>query len=328
VLLRERPFQDIEQQRQQAGIDTPTVGNVRGWLDPQRTRGLPAEVQDVLISLYSSWSGRTFRRDGQSYTLLRPGQLPDDVELLRPELPTQAEWTEALNRAGDLFGVAIGGRSLSARNLSAFADKVKEKLNDVRDAAELPAALEPKLRDWAEPEDAPRLATARASAAILTQVARGDGASIVRDLAGFTPKTSIAAMGRNFTTAAASKRLLQEDARWIVLRQVKGLLGDAERCERAKLLLRDLAALLTADEVNKMLADGLGDLTRRADELLRVPTKPPVQGEEVVLEASNDVVDATSAAKVLREIAERLEMEAKDASRVAIRITAWKRRPE
>jgi hypothetical protein len=96
VLLNERPFKEIEQQRQQAGIDTPTVSNVRGWLDPQRARGLPAEVQDVLISLYASWSGRTFRRDGKSYAVPRPGQLPDDVELLRPELPSQAEWTEAL----------------------------------------------------------------------------------------------------------------------------------------------------------------------------------------------------------------------------------------
>src|SRR5262249_34887682 len=162
----------------------------------------------------------TFRRDGKSYTVPRPGQLPDDVELLRPELPTPPEWTEALNRAGELFGVAIGGRSLRARNLSAFADKVKEKLREVGDAAELPAALEPKVGDWAELEDAPRMATARASAALLQQLSRGDGAAIVRDLASFTPKTSITAMGRNFTTAAASNRLLQEDARWIVLRQV------------------------------------------------------------------------------------------------------------
>jgi hypothetical protein len=88
-----------------------------------------------------------------------------------------------------------------------------------------------------------------------------------------------------------------------------------------------------ADEVNKMLADGLSELTRRADELLRVPTggpqrrRPPV-GEEVVLEASNDLADAKEAAKVLRELAERIEAEGKDASRVTIRITAWKRRPE
>ncbi len=331
VLLRERPFQDIEQQRQQAGIDTPTVGNARGWLDPQRTRGLPAEVQDVLISLYASWSGRTFRRDGKSYTLPRPGQLPDDVELLRPELPTQTEWTEALNRAGELFGVAIGGRSLGARNLSAFAEKVREKMGEVHSAGELPVALESKVRDWAEPGNAPRLTTARASAALLAQLSRGDAASIVRDLAGFIPKTSVAAMGRNFTTAAASTRLLQEDARWIVLRQVKGLLGDPERGERAKLLLDDLATLLSADDVNKMLADGLADLTRRADELLRVPAKPqpprPPEGEEVVLETSNDLPSASSAAAKLRELAQRIEAEGQDASRIAIRVTVWKRRP-
>ena len=263
----------------------------------------------------------------------RPGQLPDDVELLRPELPTQAEWTDALNRAGELFGVAIGGRSLGARNLSAFADKVKEKLKEVGDAAELPAALEPKIRDWAELEDAPRLVTATASATLLEQLSRGDGASIVRDLAGFMPKTSVSAMGRNFTTAAASRRLLEEDARWIVLRQVKGLLGDAERGERAEMLLQDLAALLIADEVNKMLAEGLSDLTRRADELLRVPTiklhpSKPTAGEDLVLEASNDFVDPKEAASVLRELAERLEAEGRDASRITIHIAAWKRRRE
>lgn len=330
VLLRERPFQDIEQQRQQAGIDTPTAGNVRSWLDPQRTRGLPPEVQDVLISLYASWSGRTFCRDGRSFALPRPGQLPDDVELMRPELPTLAEWTEALNRAGEMFGVAIGGRALGARNLAAFADKLKERLADFRDAKDLPAALDSKIRDWAEPGDAPRLVTARACATLIEQLGRADGASMVRDLASFTPKTSIAAMERNFTAAAASKRLLQEDARWIVLRQVDGLLGDPERGERAKLLLADLAALLTTDEVNKMLADGLGDLTRRADELLRVPTKkpprPPVQDEEIVIDESRELGDSQTAADALRKLASRLEAEGKGALRITIRVTAWKRR--
>jgi hypothetical protein len=330
VLLQDRPFQDIEQRRQQAGIDTPTAGHVRSWLDPQRTRGLPAEVQDVLIALYASWSGRAFRRDGRSYALPRPGQLPDDVELLRPELPTHAEWTEGLNRAGQLFGVAIGGRALVARNLSTFAEKVKEALTTARDAAELPAALEPRIRDWSELGDAPRLATARACSSLLDRLGRADDASIVRDLAIFTPTTSLAAMGRNLTTASAAKRLLQEEARWIVLRQVRGLLGDAERGERAKLLLKDLAGLLAGDEINKMLADGLADLTRRADELLRVPTRPPsppVDDEEVVFDESRDLADSQTAADALRKLAARLEAEGRDVSRIAIRITAWRRRP-
>ncbi|MFC4313008.1 hypothetical protein ACFPN2_28250 [Steroidobacter flavus] len=326
VQLLDRPFRDLEQLREQAGLDTPTVGKLRAWLDPQHTRGLPAEVQDVLIACYATWSGRTFRRDGRSYTLTRAGQLPDEVELLRPALPTQAEWVAALERAGELFGIA-GGRSLGARNLSEFADKLKAKANELRAAVELPGALAPKVRDWTDLEDVPRLATARASAALLTQLAGTDGAQIVRDLASFTPTTSLAAMSRNFTTAAANERLLMEEARWIVLRQVQGSVGDAERTERAKQLLADLAALLTADEINKMLADGLSELTRRADELLRVRPPPP-GGEDAVLDAASELVDASSAATMLRELADRIEAEGKDASRITIRVTAWKRRPE
>ena len=99
------------------------------------------------------------------------------------------------------------------------------------------------------------------------------------------------------------------------------------------MLLQDLAGLLTADEINRMLADGLGDLTRRADELLRVSTKPQpptpsVQDEVLVLEASNDLTSATAAAKELRALAGRLEGEGQDVSRVAIRVTAWKRRQD
>jgi hypothetical protein len=135
-------------------------------------------------------------------------------------------------------------------------------------------------------------------------------------------------MGRNYTTAAANKRLLQEDARWIVLRQVKGLVGDPERGERAKLLLEDLGALLASDEINKMLADGLADLTRRADELLRTTIKLPPHDEDVVLETSNEHTSGGAAATALRTLADRLDAEGKDASRVQVRVTAWKRRME
>jgi len=97
------------------------------------------------------------------------------------------------------------------------------------------------------------------------------------------------------------------------------------------LLLQDLAALLAADEVNRMLADGLADLTRRADELLRVPphapARPPAQDEELLLDESRNLDDPQAAADALRKLAGRLEAEGKGASRIAIRITAWKRRP-
>jgi hypothetical protein len=330
ALLQERPFQEIEQQRQQAGLDTPTVRDVRNWLDPQRTRGLPREVEDVLVTLYASWSGRTFRRDGRAYPVGRPGQLADEAELLRPELPTLPQWDAALGRAGDLFGIAIGTRALSARNLASFAENVKTAAAAGRDVVELPSALEGRVKEWARPDDAPRVETARATATLLGQLARSDGAQLVRDLADFTPRTSIAAMGRSITTAAANRRLLQEEPRWIVLGQVRDLLGDAGRGERARILLDDLAKLLAADEVNAMLADGLGKLTERAAELLRKPPepRPPDPTEVVALKEAKDFTDGRTASLALRALADKLEKEGHSVNRVAIQVTAWKRRPE
>jgi hypothetical protein len=363
VLWVERPFSELDQQRERAGIDTPTVGQVRGWLDPQRTRGLQAEVQDVLIALYAAWSGRTFLRDGKSYALPRPGALPDDAVLLRPELPSQAEWSRALERAGELFGVAIGARSLGARNLAEFCQKVKESAQRWAEAAELPSALEPKLREWGKSpssgassqdtsEGAPRLATARCAAELLSLIQRFDGTEMVRQLASFVPTTSLVAMEKNFTTAAQNKRQLEENAGWIVFQQVRARLGSAETSARARHILDDLGALLAADEVNHALAKGLEQLTRRAGELLREPAAPVVaptavpttpgftqadakhsaspqlDSEEVAVEASTELASASAAAATLRELASRIENLGAEPTRVSVRVTAWKRRAE
>lgn len=337
VLLRERPFQELEQRRQQAGVDTPTVAQARGWLDPQRTRGLQPEVEDVLIALYATWSGRTLQRAGRGFVMPRPGQLPDDVELLRPELPSQSEWSEALDRAGRLFGISVGGRALVARNLTALVEEVKKAVGRQQHAAPLVAALEERVREWAEVTDAPRLATARAAAELVRALSTQEGAALVRTLAGFALGTSLEAVERSLTTAEAARRLLVEDARWIVFRQVKALVGDAQRGHRAGLLLEELKALLSADELNKMLSEGLTELTRRAGELLRTapsPTPPappppaPPPGEEVLLEKKLELRDAASAAQALRSIADSLESGAGGEVRIQVQVTAWRRRPE
>ena len=54
-----------------------------------------------------------------------------------------------------------------------------------------------------------------------------------------------------------------------------------------------------------MLADGLSDLTRRADELLggRPSEGPQAPGEEVVLDETRERVTAAAAAESLRSLA-------------------------
>ncbi|MFH1464666.1 MAG: hypothetical protein ABIO70_09795 [Pseudomonadota bacterium] len=322
TVLRDPTLQELEKMRQQRGIDTPTAGAVRAWLDPGKTRGLLPEVQDLLILCWCSWSGRTLQRNGRAFPTPRPGQLPDDVELLRPELPTQAEWTEALDRAGGLFGLALSGRALTARNLATFEEQVRAKLASYASTAPLVPALETLIRAWADPADAPRLATARACADLFALLQREHGAAHVRALAGFDLQTSLTAMGRNLTTAESAHRLLTERPRWILFEQVRNLVGDPSKGERATILLADLRALLSSDEVNKMLAEGLTDLTRRAEELLRVRPPPPPPGWKTVYNKSLRVVDPAELAQTLRTLAEEVEAAAAGATELRVDLSA------
>jgi len=325
ALLRDQPLRDLEQKREQMGIETPSVGMVRTWLDPERTRGLTREVQDVLIALYAQWSGRMLQGPGRTFELPKPGQLQDDVELVRPELPTQTEWTEALARAGKLFGIALSGHSLGAQNLGALVEKVKGAATRHTEVAPLVPVLETRSREWGCPDSSPRLTTARSCARLVQSLVGASGAALVRTLAGFKPETSLSAMERSLTVAREVKARLEEDARWIVFQQVRHLEADAEKGKDARALLADLTALLSADQLNAMLADGLTALTQRAARLLAVPEPaPPVSGEEVFLDASKELQGGVQAAAELRALADRMESE--DLSRVRIHVTAWHRK--
>ncbi|MDX9722322.1 MAG: hypothetical protein RBU37_16380 [Myxococcota bacterium] len=335
VVLRDRPLQELEQARQQRGLDTPTVGELRSWLDPARTRGLPAEVEELLILTWCAWSGRTLQRGGRGYGPSRLGQLPDDVELVRPELPTPALWAVALERAGQLFGIALSGHALTARNLSALVEKLDEHGKTLKAVVPLVEPLEVRVRQWADASDAPRLTTAQACAALLQALQRTRGAAMVRALAEFSPKTSLSAMARSFTSAEAVHRLVTERSRWIVLEQVRKLVHDAARSNRASLLLEDLAKLLAADEVNQMLADGLSKLTLRAEALLRDAPPPPApppptppspapleSGWTTVLEKSITAEAPSELAEALRALAAEVEQAAAGATELRVELSA------
>ncbi|MDY0058882.1 MAG: hypothetical protein RBU45_03650 [Myxococcota bacterium] len=334
TVLRDRPLQELEQARQQKGLDTPTVGEVRGWLDPAGTRGLLAEVQDLLVLTWCVWSGRTLQRGGRPYSAPRLGQLSNDVELLLPELPTAAHWAEALDRAGHLFGITLAGRALTARNLATFVEQVHQKLTGLPKVVPLVGELEMRVREWADPQDWPRLTTARACSDLVSLLTQAEGAALVRELAEFDVQTSLAAMGRSLTTAEAAHRLLTERPRWIVFEQVRNLVGDPGKGHRASLLLADLNALLTADEINRMLADGLTELTRRAEELLRrrepppPPPPPPEPGWQTVLEKALRITEPTELAASLRELAAEVETAAAGAQGLRVQVTAKVERRE
>ena len=271
VLLNEAPLAAIEQQRQRASVDTPTVTDVRGYADPSGNLGLQTDVADLLVWLYGLWSGRSLVHLGKPVETFKLGQLPEDAELIRPELPTEQEWVTALQRAAKLFGITFANRHLSARNLAGYGSRVQDKVDTLSGASDLPAQLERRLRDWGDPASADRLVTARSAASLLTLVKAHEGAALVREVAAFQAATSEAAVTRSLSHASPVNRALQAEARWIVFTSVRRLLQDPRKATQAQLLLDDLARALATDEINLDFAKTLEELTTRAGELIKEP---------------------------------------------------------
>jgi hypothetical protein len=106
--------------------------------------------------------------------------------------------------------------------------------------------------------------------------------------------------------------------------------GDPLRGNRAGILLADLKALLSEDESNKMLSQGLTDLSRKAGELLRAAAaEPPPPGEKVLFDEARELSGGAAAATELRAFADRLDAVSADGGdvRVTVHVTAWKKEP-
>ena len=325
--LLERPLSDLDQQRQQAGLEIPTVADMRGLTDPDGSRGLTPDLQDLLVWTYALWSGRSLRLGGRDVQLTRLGQLPEEAELVRPELPGEEEWQKALVRAAELLGETFANRHLSARNLSAFCTQLKEAVARVRGARDLVPVLERKLDEWADRAGAQRLTTARSAATVIDIIDQAGGADLIRRLAAHAPETSATAVSKSMTTGGDVAVALRSEARWLNFSTVRSLLEDPRKQNRAQAILDDLADALRADELNKPLAAALAELTRRAAELIT----PPRRDWRQVHSASLELDGAGGYEAALARLAQEFEAQAAeqgDGVELKLDVTAVLRRRE
>lgn len=315
--LKATRLQEIEQQRLRAGVETPTVDQVRTYVDPDGRRGLVPEASDLMVWVYSAWSGRTLERGGRSVEPVKLGKLPDDAELVKPDLPSSTEWHGALAKAGELFGITLAGKALHARNLGAFAADLDAALGKAEAARGLQAALAKVLADGWGPAGDPapaRLLTAQSGADLLKLAAKSglSTADRVRQLAAFQPVTSAAALARSLRTARDVLAVLGREAEWMVFRAVQGFKNDPTRQGRAQVILDDLAEALAADQLNVDLPQMIAALVRAARDLsekaggTKVPSKPPPAGWQEVGKVEQTVAlgrDRKSIQQTLRQLA-------------------------
>ena len=256
----------------------PTVEQVIAAYDKERLMGLTPEVADFVVQCWAAWDQRELQRDGSVLSNVKLGSLPRDAELVRPEMPATTAWTAALDRAAELFGVAVGGRALNPPNLHKLTEALAAKRR-VAVAARAGDVADLLLgrRDFFEGEP-PRLVTAERAAELLEVLNHSSAVALVEALSRFQPKTSAKALQRHLEDASATVAALGNDLAFNTFASLRGLTDP-----RAGVLLDELRKVLEADQLAVDLAPVLKRMALQAQTIVAPP--PP---DEVVIEQGQE----------------------------------------
>jgi hypothetical protein len=268
----------FDKQLASSGQQTPIVRDLREWTDRPQPRGLPEEIENLLILVYALQANRSFFRHGMAYeaTLER---LPGDVELRAQPLPSTEEWDTAKQRAAALFGIVING-PLTWTNVKQLASEVQEKV----EAGQLGSKLAEQISSAASRlgvkaehlQVAARYRTAGAVGQLLMSLYRREPTPCIQQLALARVETSATAMGKSLTSVADVLSALK-DMPWSLLESL-GRITD-KRQEQAQQVLQGLRDAFLADEHVSGLTLALRD-TR--DEAYRLLAQTPAQPDPVV----------------------------------------------
>lgn len=344
-LLVEREWMDHFDRCEAQHQGAVTIRDLRRWIDQPRPKGLPTPLQNLIIQTYVLQSNRLLVLQGLT---LEPGlgQLRDETVVEKQELPAQADWTHAVERAGKVFG-APASPLASAQNMARLAQEVRRVADEHRESAlnylkKLRAVLGQAGLVAPKPD---RLITAESVEAVLNAA---EGAKkpiqVVRMLQTMTTATSETAMGVSLKRSAEMLSALNN----LNLLMFDGLrqIVDEPRATAARGLLDKFTEVLRSEDHVIGLNPTLRDLEKRATELVVVqpppppppiitppivtppvePPPPPKPGfrRTVVSSGSKTVKGVGEWKSVLREIEQGLD----ESAEIAVQWTITKEQPE
>lgn len=255
----------------------PTVADLRKYMDHPEERGLPREIQNLLILVYADQTNRSFMRYGGNYTPALD-DLPNELDLQEQTLPDTKDWEVAVSRVDEIMGHPIS-RLLNASNLTMLAEKVAEIVKQFKaDCDSLPDRLQLVLKNLGVTEadvgTADRVRTAKAVKALLAACDGKEPTPLVGAIAQAKIETSATLMGKSLKSAAAVLECLRT-TKWDLFSAVAQVMD--HRKTDADLLLADVRSWLKTDEhaLAGGLAPKLSDAVDRAIRLL-TPPKPIV----------------------------------------------------
>ena len=253
----------------------PDVGDMRQWIDQPEQRGLPAEIQNLLIIVYAEQTNRSFVRFGGNY-VPKLDDMPGELELREEVLPTEADWQETRKRMAEVFGDDIS-RLLNASNVAGLAEKFTKDGDDLKEDEKgyipryksncdnLPDRLLLVLTKLGVSEEdarkCDRMKTAKAGRALFAACDGLEPTLVIAAIAKATIETSSKALARSIKSADKVLASLRAPNRWELFEAVAQI-GDKRKTD-ATLLLDDVRSWLKMDEF--ALAGGLSDKLSEAE---------------------------------------------------------------
>jgi hypothetical protein len=158
------------------GKDIP-VRQLLEWIDEPVAYGLDPAVASLVLCAYAERTDRIWVLRGGPVPVADPTALKTTYELKAQQLPTEADWQTAVERAGRILGEAPLTPLRRARIIGDFSDRVRAKAGRWRTQAE---TLVDVLQSHADrlgidtADDEGRLATARRAADLVSDLAESD----------------------------------------------------------------------------------------------------------------------------------------------------------
>lgn len=219
-----------------------TVGKLRGFIDQPKPRGLPREVQNLLILTFADQTGKRFQGAGAESASLTG--LDDAWELCDQRLPSEEEWVVAQDRANRVFGI-VSSKLRNAHNVADLERQILERCAELRAVvSELPRALRDRRKHFESDDDASRQATADEALALLDGIrARPDDSLFA--LARADLKCPAESLARSMKSAPSVLKALR-DPQWDL---IDGLLQiQDERRAEAEAIRTAVVQALRDDE--------------------------------------------------------------------------------
>ncbi len=264
---------DLARALGKAGGETQpvSVGDLRGWIaEVQPARGLRPEVTDLVVIGWALLRQRAWYHHGAPVPTPSPGQLQPGMELRQQEMPTSEQWTEAVAKSGQLFGISEQ-RFMTAAAVAKLAEQVKEAAAEKAPPAQaLVIALQDAAKQAGLDGGSTRLATAERAASLVEALRNMTGVTLIRQLAGADLGDRATALG----TSLAQAREVAESLRRFPWERLSPLRAASD--PRAAAILDELRTSLRNDQIVTRVQDALATAENEAFQWLagRTATAP------------------------------------------------------